>query len=163
MVGNKADEEDCQEAEDAAVGLAGDAAVVETNPAVRLINLAGNGGVAKGEDQQRDPEQRYAEEGGHLMPLHTQRCLQIHALPIVLFIGRLARQNNIGQGGDEERAPGEKCQNPGEANALQKLQHRHTTKPGPAGGQGGGGGVSHNLDIALQADEAHEEDPHVHG
>ena len=164
VVRHEADEEHRQDAEDAAVRLSPDVTVVAVHAAVGLVDPAGDGGVAEGEDQQGQPEQADAEEGGGPVPLSAQLRLQLHAATGVVFICRPAGQQDVGQHTEEEEAPGEEGHHPGEADTLQEVQHARPTHPGPVGGGGGGGGrVSDDPDVALEADEAHDEDPNVHG
>lgn len=164
VVGHEAEREDRQEAGDAALGPPARLAVAVAHAAVGAVHPAGDGGVAEDEQQQRGPEQAHAEEGGDAVPLHAQRRLQLHAVARVLLAGRRAGQEDVREDAEEEEAPGEQGQDPGEGHRLHQVQPGSPAHSGQTGGgRGGGGGRADDLYVALQADEAHEEDAHVHG
>lgn len=56
------------------------------------------------------------------MPLHAQRRLQLHAVSRIPLMGRSTGQQDIGEDAEEEEAPGEDRQHPGESDTLQKVQ-----------------------------------------
>ena len=149
VVRHEAQQEDQEEDEDAAAGAPARAPAPPALTAGRAVDAAGDGGVAEAEEEQHGPEQRHAAQGGDAVPLQAQGGLQRHAGDGGVGMGGVAGQQGVGQHAEEQQTPGDQRQDSGHAHAVQE--------------RGGGGGVADDGDVAVQADEAHEHDAHVHG